>query len=85
MVLNDIYLLAKAIEDTLPEIAKGNGGKDVRHDIQMNIVVDGKDLHEINMDLYEQMNHSMYGFEDSDEVDIEVFGITFKLSKREGT
>ena len=83
MILNDVYRLAKALEDTLPDIAKENNGQNVRGDIEMTIHITSRELDAINRELYIQSNKDLYGYEESDEVIIEVFGIKFTLLKKE--
>lgn len=83
MKLNDLYKLAKAVEDTLPEIAKENDGQNVRSNIQLTITVTEKELHEIDRELYLQVNNDLYGYKESDEIAVDIFGITFTVVKTE--
>ena len=82
MKLNDVYKLAKAIEDTLPDIAKDNNGQNVRSYIQVSLDVTARDLDEINKELYLQTNKDLYGYKECDEVIVEVFGIKFNINKQ---
>lgn len=79
MKLNDIYKLAKSIEDTLPVIAKDNGGQNVRPNISVSLTLTPRELDEINRELYVQTNNDMYGYTECDEVVVEVFGIKFTV------
>jgi hypothetical protein len=83
MKLNDIYKLAKAIEDTLPDIAKENNGQNIRFDTEVSIKVTPRELDGINRELYLEMNKDLYGYEESDEVIVEVFGIKFVITKKQ--
>ena len=80
--LNDVYKIAKAIEDTLPDIAKDNDGQNVRSYIGVSLNVSPRELDDINKELYMQMHKDMYGYEECDEVDVEVFGIKFTITKQ---
>jgi hypothetical protein len=82
MKLNDVYKLAKAIEDTLPDIAKDNNGQNVRSYIQVSLNVTPRELDEINKELYLQTNKDLYGYQECDEVIVEVFGIKFNINKQ---
>ena len=82
MKLNDVYKLAKAIEDTLPDIAKDNNGQNVRSYIQVSLDVTPRELDEINKELYLQTNKDHYGYKECDEVIVEVFGIKFNINKQ---
>lgn len=82
MKLNDVYKLAKAIEDTLPDIAKDNNGQNVRSYIQVSLDVTPRELDEINKELYLQTNKDLYGYQECDEVIVEVFGIKFNINKQ---
>lgn len=82
MKLNDVYKLAKAIEDTLPDIAKDNNGQNVRSYIQVSLDVTPRELDEINKELYLQTNKDLYGYKECDEVIVEVFGIKFNINKQ---
>lgn len=82
MKLNDVYKLAKAIEDTLPDIAKDNNGQNVRSYIQVSLDVTARELDEINKELYLQTNKALYGYKECDEVIVEVFGIKFNINKQ---
>ena len=82
MKLNDVYKLAKAIEDTLPDIAKDNNGQNVRSYIQVSLDVTQRELDEINKELYLQTNKDLYGYQECDEVIVEVFGIKFNINKQ---
>lgn len=82
MKLGDIGVLAEAIEKSLPEIAKNNGGEDIRHNIKVSITVSEKDLDNINRELYAMTNHRLP--EDDaflvETVDLDVVGIGFLIS-----
>lgn len=82
MKLNDVYKLAKAIEDTLPDIAKDNNGQNVRSYIQVSLDVTPRELDEINKELYLQTNKDLYGYKECDEVIVEIFGIKFNINKQ---
>ena len=82
MKLNDVYKLAKAIEDTLPDIAKDNNGQNVRSYIQVSLDVTARELDEINKELYLQTNKDLYGYKECDEMIVEVFGIKFNINKQ---
>ena len=81
MKLNDVYKLAKAIEDTLPDIAKDNGGQNVRPNIAVSLSLTPRELDEINKELYLQTNKDLYGYSECDEVVVEVLGIKFMIIK----
>lgn len=83
MKLSDIYLIAKNVEDVLPEIAKGNGGVDERGNIIITLTLPQVEIHNIDKEIYQQVNHTMDGYEESNEVNIEVFGIDFKIVQKE--
>lgn len=82
MKLGDIGVLAEAIENSLPEIAKNNGGEDIRHRIKVSITVSEEELDGINRELYTMTNHKL----PSDDipfvetVDLDVVGIGFLIS-----
>lgn len=81
MKLNDIYLLAKAVEDTLPEIARENGGQNIRPNISVHLNVSKLELETINRELYSQTNNTLSGYQPSDEVIVDIFGISFYITE----
>ena len=82
MKLGDIGVLAEAIEKCLPEIAKNNGGEDIRRRINVSIQVSQQELDKINRELYEMVNHSTLEepLPSVDVVDLDFVGIGFSLS-----
>ena len=82
MKINDVYKLAKSIKDTLPDIAKDNNGQNIAPNMEVNIALPYDELDGINKELYIQMYNDLRGYEESDEVDVEMFGIKFKLNKQ---
>ena len=79
--LGDIGVLAEAIEKSLPEIAKKNGGKDIRHRLNVSVQVSQDELDGINKELYEMVNHRLPDdLPEADVVDLDLVGIEFKLS-----
>ncbi len=82
MKLNDVYKIVKAIEDTLPDIAKENNGQNIRSNIQVLLNVSPKELNDINKELYQQVNKPLYEYEEPDEVIVEVFGIKVNIKKQ---
>ena len=82
MTIGDIGILAEAIEKCLPEIAKKNGGEDIRHRLNVSVSVSQRELDEINRELYEMVNHSMpeETLPSVEAVDLDVVGINFSIS-----
>lgn len=82
MTIGDIGILAEAIEKCLPEIAKKNGGEDIRHRLNVSITVSQRELDEINRELYEMVNHSIpeETLPSVGAVDLDVVGIEFTIS-----
>ena len=82
MRLGDIGVLAEAIEKCIPEIAKKNGGEDVRHRIKVSIDVTEEDLDEINRELYEMTNRKAptEPLQPVESVELDVVGIGFSIS-----
>lgn len=81
MKLGDIGILAEAIEKSLPEIAKKNGGEDIRHRLKVSVKVSQGELDSINRELYEMVNHRLPDdLPEADCVDLDLVGIGFELS-----
>lgn len=81
MKLGDIGVLAEAIEKSLPEIAKKNGGEDIRHRLKVRVQVSQEELDGINKELYEMTNHRLPDdLPEVDLVDLDLVGISFELS-----
>ena len=82
MTIGDIGILAEAIEKCLPEIAKKNGGEDIRHRLNVSITVSQRELDEINRELYEMVNHSIpeETLPSVGAVDLDIVGIEFTIS-----
>lgn len=81
MKLGDIGVLAEAIEKSLPEIAKKNGGEDIRHRLKVRVQVSQEELDGINKELYEMTNHRLPDdLPEADLVDLDLVGISFELS-----
>lgn len=84
MKLGDIGILAEAIEKSLPEISKKNGGEDIRHRLKVSVTVSSEELDSINRELYEMVNHERPDFlEPVERVDLELVGIDFNISSSE--
>ena len=84
MKLGDIGVLAEAIENSLPEIAKKNGGEDIRHRIKVCVSVSRDELDGINRELYEMTNHRLAeDLPEADRVELDLVGISFELSTLE--
>lgn len=80
MKLGDIGVIAEAIEKCLPEIAKKNGGEDIRHRINISIQLTKEELDNINKELYEIANHRLSeDLPEVEAVDLDLVGIGFKL------
>jgi len=81
MKLGDIGVLAEAIEKSIPEIAKKNGGEDIRHRLKVRVQVSQEELDGINKELYEMTNHRLPDdLPEADLVDLDLVGISFELS-----
>ena len=82
MKLGDIGVLAEAIEKCLPEIAKNNGGEDIRRRLKVSVDVSQKELDGINRELYEMANHALPDepLPPVDTVDLDLVGIGFLIS-----
>jgi hypothetical protein len=79
--LGDIGVLAEAIEKSLPEIAKKNGGEDIRHSLKVSVQVSREELDGINKELYEMVNHRLPDQSlEADMVELELVGISFGIS-----
>ena len=86
MKLGDIGVLAESIEKSLPEIAKNNGGEDVRHRLKLCVRLSKEELREINCELYEMTNHSLpENLPEVERVDLDLVGIGFELSSSEAS
>jgi hypothetical protein len=83
--LGDIGVLAEAIEKSLPEIAKKNGGEDIRHRLKVSVQMTQEELDSINKELYEMVNHRLPDdLPEAERVELDLVGIGFELSP-EGT
>ena len=83
--LGDIGVLAEAIEKSLPEIAKKNGGEDIRHRLKVSVQVSQEELDSINKELYEMVNHRLPDdLPEAERVELDLVGIGFDISS-EGT
>ncbi len=81
MKLGDIGVLAEAIEKCMPEIAKKNGGEDIRQRLKINVEVSQEELDSINRELYEMVNHRLPDdLPETDLVELDLVGIGFVLS-----
>lgn len=83
MELNDVYIMAKSIEDSLFEISKKNIHDNVRSNMEVTLYVERTDLERINTELYRQSKKSLEGYESSDEISVTVFGIRFIIKPKE--
>lgn len=84
MKLGDIGVLAEAIEKSLPEIAKKNGGEDIRHRLKVCVHLSKEELDGINRELYEMTNHRLpEDLPEVERVDLDLVGIGFELSSDE--
>ena len=84
MKLGDIGVLAEAIEKSLPEIAKKNGGEDIRHRLKVCVRLSKEELDGINRELYEMTNHRLpEDLPEVERVDLDLVGIGFELSSDE--
>ena len=84
MKLGDIGVLAEAIEKSLPEIAKKNGGEDIRHRLKVCVRLSKEELDGINRELYEMTNHRLpEDLPEVERVDLDLVGIGFELSSGE--
>lgn len=84
MKLGDIGVLAEAIEKSLPEIAKKNGGEDIRHRLKVCVRLSKEELDGINRELYEMTNHRLpEELPEVERVDLDLVGIGFELSSGE--
>lgn len=82
--LGDIGVLAEAIEKSLPEIAKKNGGEDIRHRLKVSVQVSREELDGINKELYEMVNHQLPNqMQEVDLVELELVGISFDIFSKE--
>lgn len=81
MRLGDIGILAEAIEKSIPEIAKKNGGEDIRHRLKICVSLSQEELDNINRELYEMTNHRFHNdLPEVERVDLDLVGIPFELS-----
>lgn len=81
MKLGDIGVLAEAIEKSLPEIAKNNGGEDIRHRLKVCVRVPQYELESINNELYLMTNHRLpEDLPETDLIALELVGIDFEIS-----
>lgn len=73
-------MIAKAIEEQLPEIARDNDGKDVRSTISVTLTLPKSNVHALDMELYNMTPHE---YDDeyipSDNVEVDVLGINFNV------
>lgn len=84
MKIGDIGVLAEAIEKCLPEIAKKNGGEDIRHRLKVCVSVSQDELDGINRELYEMVNHRLPDdLPEAERVDLDLVGISFEVSALE--
>ena len=84
MKIGDIGVLAEAIEKCLPEIAKKNGGEDIRRRLKVSVQVSRDELNGINKELYEMTNHRLpEDLPEAERVDLDLVGISFELSALE--
>lgn len=82
MKLGDVGVLAEAIENCLPEIARNNNGEDVRRRLKISLSVSPEELDGINSELYAMTNHALppEDLPRVDAVDLELVGIDFVIS-----
>jgi len=79
MTYKDIFKIAESIEKTIPEIAKDNNGVDVRQKLTMVISVSRDEIDDINESMYLMEHRDLRGIEYTDEIDINVYGMLFKV------
>lgn len=81
MKLGDIGVIAEAIEKSFPEIAKKNGGEDIRHRLKVLVQLSQEELDGINKELFEMTNHRLPDdLPETDLVELDLVGISFELS-----
>lgn len=79
MTYKDIFKIAESIEKILPEIAKGNNGKDERQKISVTINVSRDEIDDINENMYLMNHRDLRGIEYTDEIDINIYDMLFKV------
>ena len=85
MKLGDIGVIAESIEKCIPEIAKNNGGTDLRNRLRINVNLSQEELDGINAELYEMTEHRRATDElpQAGSVELDLVGISFVLSVEE--
>lgn len=79
MTYKDIFKIAESIEKTIPEIAQNNNGIDERKKLMMVISVSRDEIDDINENMYLMNHRDLRGIEYTDEIDINVYGMLFKV------
>lgn len=79
MTYKDIFKIAESIEKTIPEIAQNNNGIDERKKLTMVISVSRDEIDDINENMYLMNHRDLRGIEYTDEIDINVYGMLFKV------
>lgn len=80
--LDDLYNIATAMDQQML-LMNVKHAEDFRNGLLIKLEIPALDLQSIEETLYEREYHTLVGYEKGDEVDINVLGINFKLTKKE--
>lgn len=80
--LDDLYNIATAMDQQML-LMNVKHAEDFRSGLVITMKIPELDLQSIEETLYEREYHTLVGYQKGDEVEINVLGINFKLTKEE--
>lgn len=80
--LDDLYNIATAMDQQML-LMNVKHAEDFRNGLVITMKIPELDLQAIEETLYEREYHTLVGYQKGDEVEINVLGINFKLTKEE--
>jgi hypothetical protein len=74
------------MNDAIQSMYENNYCQDLRkQNIEVKLELPAKEIDNMNKDLYVKMNNSIYGYESSDELVVNLFGIKFEILPENGS
>lgn len=80
--IDDLYNIATVLDQQML-LMNVKHKMDFRDGLFVNLELPTLDLQSIEEQLYERENKTMVGYEKGDEIDVNVLGINFRLTKKE--
>lgn len=80
--IDDLYNIATVMDQQMLHMNVKHA-EDFRQGLLIKMAIPPLDLQSIEQILYEREHHTLVGYEKGDEVDVNVLGINFKLTKNE--